>query len=235
MIKGNNYEIIKTALKEGRKSLLEHEAKAFLKRFGIPMPESIVVNNVDEADVINAANMLGYPVVIKVISSGILHKTEAGGVRVGLNNEDELKDAFNEMRFQIANAYPDAELFGFLVEKMVKKGIEIIIGGVKDEQFGAAVMFGIGGIMVEIMKDVSFRLAPVTKEECLEMFQEIKAYPLLRGYRGYPSANLDIIADYLIKIGNIINETDNIKEIEINPLIAYHNTAIAVDVRILLL
>lgn len=232
MAKDNTYKIIRGALKEGRKSLLEHEAKEFLNAWGIPVPKNVIAPDAELA--VAGANKIGYPVAIKVVSKDILHKTEAGGVRLGLKNEHEVKDVFNEMMFEISDHYPSAKIEGFLIERMADKGVEVIVGGMRDPHFGPAVMFGIGGIMVELIKDVSFRLMPVTKGECLEMIKEIKAYPLITGYRGSKPVNTDAIIDCLIKVGKIMDETDEIKEIEINPLIATSQGVIAVDVRIIL-
>lgn len=231
MTKQEAKKIINDAVVAGRKSLLEPEALGVLKAWEIPVPEYVVVKDVDEA--ISAAKNIGCPVVLKVISADILHKTEAGGVKAGLKNEQDVKDAFNEMIFALSDDHPTALIEGFLIEKMADKGVEVIIGGIRDAQFGPAVMFGVGGVMVELLKDVSFRLAPVTKEECLEMIKEIKAYPLLTGYRGAEPCDIDAIADVIIKIGNIMSEMDDIKEMEINPLITYPDKVIAVDARVI--
>ncbi|MBI5875300.1 MAG: acetate--CoA ligase family protein, partial [Deltaproteobacteria bacterium] len=183
MTKQEAKKIITDAIASGRKSLLEPEALGILKAWEIPVPdEYIVVKNADEA--ISAANKIGYPVVLKVISPDIIHKTESGGVKTGLKNAQEVEDSFHEMMFDLSDHYTTAKIQGFLIERMAGKGVEVIVGGLRDSQFGPAVMFGLGGVMVELLKDVSFRLAPVTKEECLEMIKEIKAYPLLSGYRG---------------------------------------------------
>jgi len=196
------------------------------------LPPNFVVKDKDA--VIGAANNIGYPVVLKVVSRDILHKTEAGGVMAGLKNAQEVEDSFNEMIFELSDHYATAKIEGFLIERMVDKGVEVIVGGIRDAQFGPAVMFGIGGVIVELLKDVSFRLAPVTKEECLAMMEEIKAYPLLAGYRGAEPADLDAIADVIIKIGNIMAEAVEIKEMETNPLIVYPEGAMAVDARVVL-
>ncbi len=232
MTKQEAKKIINDAVVAGRKSLLEPEALGVLKAWEIPVPEYVVVKDVDEA--ISAAKNIGCPVVLKVISADILHKTEAGGVKAGLKDEQDVKDAFNEMMFVLSDDHPTALIEGFLIEKMADKGVEVIIGGIRDAQFGPAVMFGVGGVMVELLKDVSFRLAPVTKEECLEMIKEIKAYPLLTGYRGAEPCDIDAIADVIIKIGNIMSDMDDIKEMEINPLIVYPKGTMAVDARMIL-
>jgi len=232
MTKQEAKKFINDAVQSGKKSLLEPEAKEILKAWEIPLPPNFVVKDKDA--VIGAANNIGYPVVLKVVSRDILHKTEAGGVMVGLKNAQEVEDSFNEMIFELSDHYATAKIEGFLIERMVDKGVEVIVGGIRDAQFGPAVMFGIGGVIVELLKDVSFRLAPVTKEECLAMMEEIKAYPLLAGYRGAEPADLDAIADVIIKIGNIMAEAVDIKEMEINPLIVYPEGAMAVDARVVL-
>ncbi|MDP2682665.1 MAG: acetate--CoA ligase family protein [Deltaproteobacteria bacterium] len=225
-------KIITDAIQSGRKSLPEPEALGILKAWGIPVPQYFVAK--DKSLAIGAANNIGYPVVLKILSSDIIHKTEAGGVKTGLKNDQDIDDAFNEMMFEISDNYATARIEGFLIERMADKGVEVIVGGVRDAQFGPAVMFGIGGVMVELLKDVSFRLAPVTKVECLEMIKEIKAYPLLTGYRGSEPCDIDAIADVIIKVGDIISEMDDIKEMEINPLITYPDKVIAVDARVIL-
>src|SRR3989338_9727811 len=138
------------------------------------------------------------------------------------------------MIFELSDHYATAKIEGFLIERMVDKGVEVIVGGIRDAQFGPAVMFGVGGVAVELLKDVSFRLAPVTKKECLEMIKEIKAYPLLTGYRGSEPCDIDAIANVIIKIGNIMSEMGDVKEMEINPLIVYPKSVIAVDARMVL-
>jgi len=232
MTKQEAKKLITDAIQSGRTSLLEPEAKEILKAWEIPVPPNFIAKDKDMA--IGAANNIGYPVVLKVVSRDILHKTEAGGVMAGLKNAQEVEDSFNEMIFELSDHYATAKIEGFLIERMVDKGVEVIVGGIRDAQFGPAVMFGIGGVMVELLKDVSFRLALVTKEECLAMMEEIKAYPLLAGYRGAEPADLDAIADVIIKVGNIMAEAVEIKEMEINPLIVYPEGAMAVDARVVL-
>src|SRR3990172_4801560 len=149
MTKQKAQKIISDAVASSRKSLLEPEALDVLKTWEIPVPECVVVKDVEEA--VSAAKNIGYPVVLKVISPDILHKTEAGGVKTGLKNEQEIVDSFNEMIFDISERHTTAKIEGFLIEKMVDKGIEVIIGGIRDAQFGPVVMFGVGGVMVELL------------------------------------------------------------------------------------
>lgn len=225
-------KIITDAIQSGRKSLLEPEVLGVLKACDIPVPQYFVAK--DKSLVIGAANNIGYPVVLKIVSGDIIHKTEAGGVKTGLKNDQDMDSAFNEMMFDISDNCATARIEGFLIEKMADKGIEVIVGGIIDAQFGPAVMFGVGGITVELLKDVSFRLAPVTKAECLEMIKEIKAYTLLTGYRGSEPCDIDAIADVIIKVGNIMSEMGDVKEMEINPLIVYPKSVIAVDAKMVL-
>ncbi len=232
MTKQDAKKIITDAVASGKKSLLEPESKEILKAWEISVPEYVVVKNVDEAVI--AANNIGYPIVLKVVSGDILHKTEAGGVKTGLKNAEDVEGSFNEMMFDISDNFPTARIEGFLIEKMADKGIEVIVGGIRDAQFGPAVMFGLGGVTVELLKDASFRLAPVTKEECIEMMKEIKGYPLLAGYRGSEPSDIGSIADVIMKVGSIMDETDEIMEMEINPLVVYPQGVVAVDARIVL-
>jgi acetate---CoA ligase (ADP-forming) subunit beta len=225
-------KIITDAIQAGRSSLLEPEVLGVLKACDIPVPQYFVAK--DQSLAIGAANNIGYPVVLKIVSGDIIHKTEAGGVKTGLKNDQDLDDAFNEMMFDISDNCATARIEGFLIEKMADKGIEVIVGGIRDAQFGPAVMFGVGGITVELLKDVSFRLAPVTKAECLEMIKEIKVFPLLTGYRGSQPCDIDAIADVIIKVGNIMSEMGDVKEMEINPLIVHPKSVLAVDARMVL-
>jgi acetyl-CoA synthetase (ADP-forming) len=233
MTKQEAKKLITDAIQADRKSLLEPEAKVLLSAFDIPVPKYVFVKSA--GDGIEAANNMGYPVVLKVVSRDILHKTEAGGVMTGIRDAGGIQDSFNEMIFEISDHYPTAVVEGFLIEKMVDKGVEVIVGGVRDAQFGPAVMFGIGGVTVELLKDVCFRLAPVTKEECLDMIKEIRAYPLLTGYRGSEPCDVDAITDVIVKVGNIMSEMNEINEMEINPLIVYPEGSMAVDARIVLI
>lgn len=224
--------IVKEALSVGRKVLVEPEAKEVLKRASFPVPRSKVVKDV--AGALDAAEEIGFPVALKLISPDILHKSEAGGVALNITNERELEFRWSEMILSVSDEYPVALIEGFLVEEMVRGGAEVIIGSIRDEQFGPAVMFGIGGVTVELMKDVSFRLAPITREEAFEMMGEVKGFPVLTGYRGQTVKDLDAIAEALIKLGDIMGRVDGIKELEINPLIVHERGAVVADARAVL-
>ena len=178
---------------------------------------------------------IGFPIVMKILSPQIIHKTDAGGVKLNINSEKEVELAFNEI---IANAKKydsEADIRGVLIEKMVKPSTEIIIGVTRDPTFGPAIMFGLGGIFVELLKDVSFRIAPIKKKDAQEMIHEIKALPMLQGFRGGPNVKLDNIIDAMLKISKLsIDYIDDILEIDLNPIFAYENEILTVDARIIL-
>ncbi len=228
---GKAREIIEKAKKEDR-PLVEPEAKEILQLYGVPVPEFKVARNEEEA--MGFAREVGYPVVMKVVSPQIIHKSDAGGVKVNVKNDDEARAAFREIMENAKRYKPDADLWGVIIYHMLPLGKEVIIGMIRDPQFGPAIMFGLGGIFVEILKDVSFRVAPVTKEEALEMIREIKAYPILAGARGEKPVNVDALADMVVRIGEMATELPEIRELDINPIFAYEDSAVAVDARMLL-
>ncbi len=224
--------LVKEAFSIGKKTLVEPEAKEVLRLSSIPVPRFQVAKDMNAA--IEAALDIGYPLVLKLISPDITHKSDVGGVALGIKDAKELEEMWSQMILNVAEENPVAMIEGFLIEEMVPKGAEVIIGAIKDEQFGPVVMFGIGGIAVELMKDVSFRLAPISRQEAFEMMGEVKGFPLLTGFRGGTFKDLGAIADTLIKLAEIVSETDGLKELEINPLIVYEKGAIAVDARAVL-
>lgn len=224
--------IVKEALSLEKRVLTEPEAKEILSFSSISVPKHSLVKDVTGA--IEAAETIGYPVVLKVVSPDITHKSDVGGVILGVKDSQELIERWSQIILCVADENPVAVIEGFLVEEMVPRGAEVIIGAVKDEQFGTYVMFGIGGIAVELVKDVSFRLGPVTRDEAFEMISEVKGYPLLTGFRGSGLKDLGAIADCIVKLSKIVDETDGLKELEINPLMVYGHGAIAVDARAVL-
>jgi acyl-CoA synthetase (NDP forming) len=205
--------------------LLEHEVKALLKEMGFPVPKGIFVDK-EMVEQIPAIVDISYPVVAKVSSSKIVSKSEVNGVRIGLKNEIELKKAVLEL-LQIE----DAE--GVLIEEMAAPGIEVILGGVVDEQFGPVVMFGLGGFFVELFKDVAFALAPIEKEDALWLVNQIKGYRLLEGYRGKPPVDINTLLEIIVKVSGII-ATGLIKEIDLNPVSLYPQGAMVLDAKILI-
>jgi acetyl-CoA synthetase (ADP-forming) len=215
-----------------KRSLLEPEAKEILDSIGIPTPASGIAKGLEEAKGI--AESIGYPVVLKVISPQIIHKTDYGGVIVGVKNKLELKRDYSRIIENIKRNAPEAEVIGILIEKMVSPSTEVIIGGLRDSQFGPAIMFGLGGIFTEILKDVSFRLAPITKEEGLSMMEELKGHPLLIGYRGSKPIDRKSLSNAIVAISMLIAEIEEIQEIDLNPVFVYPEGIAAVDARIIL-
>jgi len=225
-------EVIRRALKEGRKNLLEPEAKTICLEYGIPTPEFAVALTVHEA--VEYAEKFGYPIVLKIVSPDILHKTEAGGVLVGLNNTGEVEAGYRKILESAKSYRPSAKLLGVLVQKMAPPSTEVIVGGLKDPQFGQTLMFGLGGIFVEILKDVTFRIAPIEEEEAREMIKETKAYPMLKGYRNQPPVDEEAIVKILLRASDLIMENPEINQMDLNPIIVYEKGATVVDARIIL-
>ena len=220
-------DIIEKALKEGRNTLSEHESKELLRRYDIPVTREIEA--ADETQVSEALHEIGFPLVIKACGPDLSHKTERGLVRVDIRNEEEAISAFHEIMKEVKD-----EGATVLVQEMVKGPRELVVGLTRDSQFGPCVMFGLGGIFTEILRDVSFRVAPIEKRDALEMMQEIKARKILDAIRGMPAADLDRLAEILIKVGNIGLEEESIKEIDINPLILWDSQPVAVDALVVL-
>ena len=225
--------VLSRAGRENRGFLLANEAQKIAAILGIEMPRSIVATSLDEA--VRAAREIGYPVVMKVVSKDILHKSDAGGVALNLENDDEVVDAYQAIRRSCQAYKPDAVIQGIEVVEMVRPGVETIIGARQDASFGPIVMFGLGGIYVEVMKDVAFRAAPVSRREAQDMIASIRSYPLLLGVRGEKRKEIDGIVDVAVKLGQLIDQCRDITDIEINPLVAYDygEGVKAVDMRIL--
>lgn len=218
---------IEKALQEGRTTLSEHESKELLTAYKIPVTREIVVK--DQKEFIEAIRELGYPLVIKGCSPNLIHKTEQGLVKVDLRNDEESHAAFEEI---MSNTEDQQK--AVLVQEMVKGRRELMVGMTRDSQFGPCVMFGLGGIFTEILKDTSFRVAPIEKRDAMEMMQEIKASKILGDIRGMPAADLEQLSEILIKVGQIGLENEAIKEIDINPLILSGGRPVAVDALVVL-
>jgi acyl-CoA synthetase (NDP forming) len=229
MMKPSIFDEVK---KEGRSILTEIESKRVLKQIGVPVVETRLAMNQKEA--VSISQRIGFPVVLKITSPDVVHKTDSGGVRLGLRNGSEVKKAYDDISKSVQKKYPRAFIHGISVQKMAPPGTEVIVGTSKDPQFGPVIMFGLGGIFVEVLKDVSFRVIPVKQKDAQEMIQEIKGFPLLRGYRGKDPANIPALVGMILKISKFINENPQIREMELNPIFAYKNKALAVDARIIL-
>jgi acyl-CoA synthetase (NDP forming) len=232
MCKENAKKIVNGALNAGRKALTEPEAKALISTWGIDVPKSLLIKKPFEVP--DEAESLTPPLVLKVVSQDILHKSEVGGVITGITNLEDIERALKEMNRNLGDKAPKARIEGFLLEEMAPSGAEVIVGGLRDLQFGPAVMFGAGGIAVELLKDVSFRLAPLSRGEALDMMREVKSYPLLTGFRGSKPLDVDSVADTIVKVSEILLEIEEIKEIEINPLLVSEMSAVATDARVVL-
>lgn len=209
------------------KILTEHEAKKLLAKYGIPVTHGSIAKNEDEA--FRIASGIGFPVAMKISSPDISHKSDVGGVVLNVKKED-VKSSYSDMISRVGKAAPGANIEGVLVQQMAPQGHEVIVGLKKDAQFGHALMFGLGGIFVEVYKDVSFRVTPIEKKEALEMISEIKGFPILKGIRGRKPADVDAVAQVLVCISEMA-EKENIVELDINPLIVGEKGAVAVDAR----
>jgi acetate---CoA ligase (ADP-forming) subunit beta len=224
--------IINQAKKESRTLLTEIEAKIIFNSLGIPAVETSLAVSDEEA--VKTSNRLGYPVVLKIVSPDITHKSDVGGVKLGLKNSDEVAEAYRTIMSVVKGRFPEARIEGVSVQNMAKPGIEVVVGMTKDAQFGPVIMFGLGGILVEILKDVSFKVVPLTPKDAREMIKEIKGYKLLNGYRGQEPVNLAILEDILLRLSDFCEKTPEIKEVDLNPIFARSDSAIAVDARIIL-
>ena len=223
---------ISQARREGRKVLLEAEAKAICIEYHIPVPSFRLSKNMEEA--VDIAEQIGFPVVLKIVSPSIIHKSDAGGVKINLNNADEVRNAYGRILKNAKKYDSEAKIVGVLVQEMAPQSTEVIVGAIKDPQFGQTLMFGLGGIFVELLKDVTFRVAPITAEDAREMLTRLRAYPLLTGYRNTPRADLDAIIAILLNTSKLVMDHPEIKELDLNPIMAYEKGAKTVDARIIL-
>jgi len=226
-------KIIDKARGENRTFLLEPESKRIIKELGIPTTDFAVAKSADEVK--SVAKKVGFPLAMKIVSPQVIHKTDAGGVQLNIKTEKEAINAYNKIIANIKKHNPNAEVQGVLLEKMAEPADELIIGVTRDPTFGPAVMFGFGGIFVEVLKDVAFRIAPITERDAMEMIHEIKALPILLGARGGPKVNLQNIVDVLLKVSQLsIDYIQDILEVDLNPIFAYENDLLVVDARIIL-
>jgi acetyl coenzyme A synthetase (ADP forming)-like protein len=226
--------IIEGARADGRSFLLAQEGRDLMDAAGIGMPETRVARSMDEA--VRFAEEIGYPIVMKVVSRDILHKSDVGGVALDLENREEIIDAYQAIMSNCRSRVPDARIKGVQVSEMAPTGVELIVGARKDPAFGPTIMFGMGGIYVEVLKDVTFRAVPFSRAEAIEMMKEIRAYPLLLGVRGEERKDIESVLDTIIRLGTVIQRCPGISDIEVNPLMAYEQGkgAKAVDIRVLL-
>ena len=224
--------IIDRARTQGRKILTEVESKQLLEEAGIPTARARLATSRDAA--VQAARDIGFPVVLKVVSPQITHKTDVGGVKLNLKSPEEVAAAFDEIMAAARRAAPDAAIDGVSVQQMAPPGIEVIVGVSTDAQFGPVIMFGLGGVLVEVLKDVSFRIIPIAPRDARQMIREIKGFPLLEGYRGQDPADLAALENLLLRVSDFVEQQPEVSELDLNPIFAYKDGALAVDARIVL-
>jgi acyl-CoA synthetase (NDP forming) len=229
---GKTSKIISQARLEGRKALLETEAKTICMEYAIPVTKFELAKNEKEA--VEFAEQFGFPVVLKIVSPEIIHKSDAGGVMVNLKDAVEVQNVYGKILENAKKYNASARIVGVLVQEMAPQSTEVIVGAIKDAQFGQTLMFGLGGIFVELLKDVTFRIAPITEEDAREMITGVRAYPLLKGFRNTPPADIDAIVAVLMNTSRLVMENSEIKELDLNPVMAYEKGAKTVDARIIL-
>ncbi len=226
-------EIISKALSENRSKLLEHEAYKILEEYNIPAPGYGLATTAEEA--VELAEKIGYPVVLKIVSPDIVHKSDVGGVILNLNSAEEVKKAFNQIMENVKKHAPNARIAGVLVQEMVPQDVEVIVGSTRDPIFGPVVMFGLGGVFVEVLKDVSFRVVPLTERDAEEMLTEIKAKKILEGYRHIKPRDKKAIINIILGVSKIMEENPEIAELDLNPIMVFPEGqgAKVADVRII--
>jgi acetyl coenzyme A synthetase (ADP forming)-like protein len=219
---------------DGRQAIGDAEARDIMQAYGIPIPGSKLATSADEA--VEFAEEIGYPVVMKIASPDILHKTDIGGVKLGISDATDVRDAFDLLVYRATRYMPDAQIWGCLVQEMVRGGKEVIVGMNFDPQFGPLMMFGLGGIYVEALKDVAFRIAPFSRQEAEEMIREIRSYSLLKGVRGERPSDTEAIVDTLLRLSQLVTDFPEIMEMDVNPLIVFEagRGAVGVDMRLVL-
>jgi len=215
-----------------RRHLLEPEAYQLLQAYDLPVPRHRFVR--DAAEAAAAAEAIGFPVALKVVSPDVLHKSEAGGVRLDLREPAAVRAAFGETFAAARAARADARLAGALVVEMARPGTEVIVGMTRDPQFDATVMFGLGGIFVEVYRDVTFRIVPLAERDAREMIREVKGLPLLTGFRGRTPGDLEAIAGILLRVSRMAEELPEIAEVDLNPIVIYERGGLLLDARLLL-
>ena len=225
------HQIIEKAKKEKR-SLLETEAKELLREYGIPVPDFKLVKS--EEEISGLANGINFPITMKIVSPDIIHKTDAGGVKLNIQDEREAKLAYQEIIFNAKKYNKGAQIFGVITYSMISKATEITIGMMKDPHFGPVIMFGLGGIFVEILKDISFRVLPIEERDAREMITEIRGYEILKGARGKSPRDIQAIEGVLMKISKLTMENPEINEIDLNPIFIFEKGLQVVDARMIL-
>ncbi|MEO8538420.1 MAG: acetate--CoA ligase family protein [bacterium] len=224
--------VIAQARAEGRTLLNEVEAKSLLKDAGVSVAATTLATTSAEAQ--TQAEAAGYPVVLKVVSPDIAHKSDVGGVKLNLKDKDAVAAAYDEIVANSKKAVANARIAGVAVQHMAPQGTEVIVGMTTDPQFGPVLMFGLGGIMVEVLKDVSFRLVPLAEKDADQMINEIKGRPVLEGVRGQPASDIKALRNTILKVSEFVEKHPEVQELDLNPVFAYPDGALAVDARIVI-
>lgn len=225
-------EIINKCFSNGDAVIPEIEAQKICRSFNISCPATVLA--ADKGQCLEAAAAMGYPVVIKIYSRQIVHKSDVGGVITGIKDPAQLDQAYEQLMANVKRHCPEAEIGGVIVQKQMPKGVEVVVGGLRNDQFGPVVMFGLGGIYVEVFKDVSFRLAPLDKEEALRQVKETKVYKLLEGVRGEERCDIDALCEVIVNTGRLISSLPAIAELDFNPVFCYPDGCMVVDARLVL-
>ncbi len=227
-------QVFEQARTEGRRKLLEHEALKLCELYGLPVPGYGLARSEEEA--VELAERVGFPVVLKIVSPDISHKSDVGGVILGIRGAEEVRSAYSKILENIRARAPDSRVYGILVQRMAKPDIEVIVGGIRDPIFGPVVMFGLGGIFVEVLKDVSFRVAPLSEVDVNDMVKEVRGYRVLEGFRGSPPRDLDALRKVILGVSRMMVEVEEIAELDLNPVILYPKGegALIVDARVIL-
>jgi acetate---CoA ligase (ADP-forming) subunit beta len=223
-------EVIDNARSQGRTLLTEVESKQILHEAEIPIALAVLADDAKSA--VAAAEKTGFPVVLKVVSPDVAHKSDVGGVRLGLESKEEVEEAFDEIMASVRAAQTDVRVEGVAVQKMAPAGTEVIVGMSKDAQFGPVMMFGLGGVFVEVLKDVAFRIVPLEGKDAREMVREIRGFAVLEGVRGQPASDLAALENLILRVSEFIEAHPEIEELDLNPVLVYPDGALAVDARI---
>jgi acyl-CoA synthetase (NDP forming) len=226
------HDITSKCVSDGATFLPELDAQKICVKFGISCPATVAAFSEEEC--LAAAETMGFPVVIKIVSSQIVHKSDVGGVITGIGDSDQLRNSYRRILENVAKRHPTADIQGVLVQKQVAKGVEAVVGAVRNAQFGPVVMVGLGGIYIEVFKDVSFRLAPLDREEAMRQVKETKVYKILQGVRGEPPCDIEALCDLIVNAGQMISAVPEISEIDFNPVFCYPQGCIVVDARLVL-
>ncbi|MGQ9781017.1 MAG: acetate--CoA ligase family protein [Nitrososphaeria archaeon] len=224
--------ILEKVLSQGRRVLLEPEAYEVLSSHNIPIPRYQVVASIKEAEL--ASEKIGYPLVLKIVSPDIIHKSDVGGVKIDIKDVTELRASYYSLLNSVREKAPNARIVGVLVKEMAPKSVEVVVGTLHDPTFGPTVMFGLGGVLIEIMKDVVFRIAPVSRQEALGMVAKVKGYPLLSGFRGSKRLDIEAVAELISNVSKMAVENSAIDQMDLNPVMVYERGLAVVDARIIL-